>query len=277
MKTIQFLGEEIASLGMGTWNMGVNESIYQQELEALRTGIEAGLTLIDTAEMYGDGLAEQLVGEAIKPYNREKLQIVSKVYPWNATKEKTRISLENSLKRLKTDYLDLYLLHWLEDVPLEETVEILETLKLEGKIKNWGVSNLDLPEMEKVVSLSPNCVTNQVLYHLGSRGIEFDLKPWMDNRQMVTMAYSPLAQNNEKLLNNAALLKLANKYQITIQQLMLAWVVHQPNTIAIPKSSKKEHVLANMKAMDIVLTKEDVAYIDNFFPSPTTKQPLAEI
>ena len=277
MKKIQFLGKEIASLGMGTWNMGVNESIYQQELEALRTGIEAGLTLIDTAEMYGDGLAEQLVGEAIKPYNREKLQIVSKVYPWNATKEKTRISLENSLKRLKTDYLDLYLLHWLEDVPLEETVEILETLKLEGKIKNWGVSNLDLPEMEKVVSLSPNCVTNQVLYHLGSRGIEFDLKPWMDNRQMVTMAYSPLAQNNEKLLNNAALLKLANKYQITIQQLMLAWVVHQPNTIAIPKSSKKEHVLANMKAMDIVLTKEDVAYIDNFFPSPTTKQPLAEI
>ena len=280
MKTVQFARKQVPAIGMGTWYMGEQPAIYKQELEALRTGIESGLTLIDTAEMYGEGLAEKLVGEAIAPYDREQLTIVTKVYPWNATTTGVRQSLENSLKRLGTDYVDMYLLHWLGDVPLEETVAIFETLQTEGKIKAWGVSNFDVPDMACLEKLSPNCMTNQVLYHMASRGIDFELRPWMQQRAIPVMAYSPLGHGdtlNTNFAQNELLQQMAQSYNITIQQLLLAWVVAQEQTIAIPKASRKEHVLANRAALDVVLNIEHLTQLDAMYPKPITKQPLDEL
>ena len=280
MITIQFLNDTIPVTGMGTWFMGEGHQPFEQELHTLQTGIDRGIRLIDTAEMYGEGLAEKLVGEAIKPFDREKLKIVTKVYPWNATKDGTRNSLENSLRRLGTDYVDLYLLHWRQDVPLVESVEALQQLKDEGKIKAWGVSNFDLVDLQELQTISNECATNQVLYHLGSRGIEFALKPMMDALKMPLMAYSPLGHGDTLRTNfatNPVLQQIADEHGATVQQILLAWVICNTNTMAIPKASSVKHMLANIDSLAINLTEQNLHELNKYYPAPKYKTPLDEL
>lgn len=271
-------GTTVPVLGQGTWFMGENESNKKDEVKTLQLGIELGMTLIDTAEMYGNGGAERVVGEAIKN-RREEVFLVSKVYPYHSGLNKITTACENSLKRLGTDYLDLYLLHWRGNVPLSEVIEGMEKLKKEGKIRRWGVSNFDVDDSKELFDLpnGRNCVTNQVLYHLGSRGIEFDLLPWQREQKMPTMAYSPLAQGGtlkKQLLKNQTILDLAQKYHASPIQIILAWCIRSNDVIAIPKASKIEHVIDNAKAASIYLNKEDLERMDREFPSPNRKVPL---
>lgn len=273
-------GREILNLGQGTWKLGDDPSKQEQEIEALRTGIEKGITLVDTAEMYGEGKSERLVGEAIKPYNREELFIVSKVYPHNASKKNMYASCEKTLERLGVDQLDLYLLHWPGSVPLQETVDCFEELKHQGKIKAWGVSNFDLEDMQELLSLEngENCQTNQVLYHLGSRGIEVALTDYLKEKNIPIMAYCPIIGQEpdikEKIHNNDTVNQIANKLDISVIQLLLAWVMHQENMIAIPKAGSKDHVLQNSEVLDAELSKEDLTALDKAFPAPKSRVPL---
>ncbi len=280
MKFIHFGLQEVPPIGMGTWHMGENDSNSKEEIKALRTGIEHGLTLIDTAEMYGEGLAESLVGEAIKTYRREELTIVTKVFPWNGGSNNVRTSLENSLKRLQTEYVDMYLLHWRGEIPLEETVDAFEQLKKEGKIRAWGVSNFDVSDMEVVTAISNSCATNQVLYNLSSRGTEFDLQPWMNKKQMPMMAYTPLGQGDTLhagFRQNTVLQEIADRHECSIFQLLLAWTIRSGNVIAIPQSSNKEHVVANAEAINITLSQEDLEKMNKEYPAPSHKVPLEEL
>lgn len=273
-------GREILNLGQGTWKLGDDPSKQEQEIEALRTGIEKGITLVDTAEMYGEGKSERLVGEAIKPYNREELFIVSKVYPHNAGKKNMYASCEKTLERLGVDQLDLYLLHWPGSVPLQETVDCFEELKHQGKIKAWGVSNFDLEDMQELLSLEngENCQTNQVLYHLGSRGIEVALTDYLKEKNIPIMAYCPIIGQEpdikEKIHNNDTVNQIANKLDISVIQLLLAWVMQQENMIAIPKAGSKDHVLQNSEVLDAELSKEDLTALDKAFPAPKSRVPL---
>lgn len=269
--------KEVPAIGMGTWYMGEDPDKRSQEIKALQTGIESGLTLIDTAEMYGDGLAEELVGEAIKPYDRSQLTLVTKVYPWNASGDKMRLSLEHSLKRLQTDYVDLYLLHWREDTPLEETIEMFEQLKAEGKLRAWGVSNFDAADMAELETISANCATNQVLYNMSNRGIEFDLLPWMRERQMPLMAYTPLGHGDTLKANftkNPILLEIAAQHKCSVYQILLAWCIRAGDVITVPKSGNPEHVKANARALEIKLNDEELNLIEAIFPRPIQKTPL---
>lgn len=279
-KYIQLKNETfMPRLGMGTWFLGENPHTRESEKEALRTGIEAGMCLIDTAEMYGDGLSEQLIGQVIREYDRQSLFVVSKVLPSNAGRKRIKKSLDHTLKLLRTDYLDMYLLHWPGSIPLEETVMCMEEFVTEGKIRAWGVSNFDTDEMKELMGV-PNgdrCAVNQVLYHLGSRGIEYDLLPWQEKRQIPVMAYCPLAQAGSlrnDIIKNKKLMCIAKKHGITVMQLMLAFVLHRESVIAIPRSKKKEHVLENAKVWDITLDKEDMEIINIEFPAPNRKIPL---
>ncbi len=272
-------GVMMPRLGMGTWFLGENLHTRESEMEALRTGIEAGMRLIDTAEMYGNGLSEQLIGQVIRDYDRDSLFIVSKVLPGNAGRKRIRKSLNHSLKLLRTDYLDMYLLHWPGSIPLEETVMCMEELAAEGKIRAWGVSNFDTDEMEEVTSVpgGSHCAVNQVLYHLGSRGIEYDLLPWQERHNIPVMAYCPLAQAGSLrngLVSNKKLLAVADKHEISVMQLLLVFVLQRDSVIAIPRSRKKEHVLENAKVWDVVLDKEDMEIINKEFPAPKRKVPL---
>lgn len=269
--------KEVPAIGMGTWYMGEEPDKRSQEIKALQTGIESGLTLIDTAEMYGDGLAEELVGEAIKPYDRSQLTLVTKVYPWNASGDKMRLSLEHSLRRLQTDYVDLYLLHWREDTPLEETIEMFEQLKAEGKLRAWGVSNFDAADMAELETISANCATNQVLYNMSNRGIEFDLLPWMRERQMPLMAYTPLGHGDTLKANftkNPILLEIAAQHKCSVYQILLAWCIRAGDVITVPKSGNPEHVKANARALEIKLNDEELNLIEAIFPRPIQKTPL---
>ena len=272
-------GSQIPRLGMGVWQLGDDRSKRNEEIEALQAGIDAGMTLIDTAEMYGSGWSEELVGEAIKGYDREKLFLVSKVYPHNAEKGKIENSVKNSLKRLGTDYLDMYLLHWRGSVPLSHTVQCMEELARQGLIRNWGVSNFDTDDMMELMRVQDgkNCAVNQVLYHLGSRGIEYDLLPWQEKNNIPVMAYCPIAQAGAlraSLLRSPVLNKIAGKYDISIVQLLLMFVLKRDNVIAIPRSSKKEHVLENSRALDLELSDEDLTLINGEFPPPAEKMYL---
>lgn len=272
-------GALMPRLGMGTWYLGENLNTRAQELEALRAGLDAGIQLIDTAEMYGNGMSEQLVGQAICGYDRKSLFLVSKVLPNHAGKNRIYRSLSHTLKLMRTDYLDLYLLHWRGAVPLRETVACMEELVAEGKIKNWGVSNFDVDDMEELMSVpgGEHCAVNQVLYHLGSRGIEYDLLPWQKEHDIPVMAYCPLAQAGDlrrEMLSNCTLGRVAEKYRISVIQLLLAFVMQRENVIAIPRSGKKEHVLENIKAREIVLEKEDMRLIEEEYPAPTYKTAL---
>lgn len=269
----------VPKLGMGTWYLGEKLSVREEEIRAIRIGIENGMTLIDTAEMYGSGLSEQLVGQAVRGMDREKLFLVSKVLPQNAGEKRIRRSINHSLRLLRTDYLDLYLLHWRGAIPLQETVQCMEELVREGKIRGWGVSNFDTEDMEELFALpeGKNCLVNQVLYHLGSRGIEYSLKPWMDAHDVALMAYCPLAQAGQlkkELLRDPVLNRIAVRHQVTVPQLLLAFVLRQENTIAIPRSGKSAHVQANAEALQIRLSDQELSELDQAFPAPDYKTGL---
>ncbi len=270
-------GAVVPAIGQGTWYLGDSQATREREIEALRTGVEAGMTLIDTAEMYGSGRSESLVGEAIKPYDREKLFLVSKVLPNNASRRNMRRSCENTLRRLGTDYLDLYLHHWRGGVPLRETVECLEQLKADGLIRDWGVSNYDIDDMEELEDLKNgnNCQVNQVLYHTGSRGIEYSLLPHMVKNNTTLMSYCPLAQAGSLrngLFTNPSLKTIAEKHNATVPQIMLAWNIRNGHTIAIPRTGRKEHTLLNVAADLIELDAEDLKLIDRAYPKPVKKE-----
>ncbi len=269
-------GETVPTLGLGTWRMGEDRSQFAAEVAALRLGLDLGVTLIDTAEMYGSGGSERVVAEAVKG-RRDETFIVSKVLPSNASRAGTIAACERSLKSLSTDRIDLYLLHWIGSVPLAETVEAFEALKQAGKIRHWGVSNFDTDDMEELAALpaGKNCQTNQVLYNLSRRGPDFDLAPWGRERGMPLMAYSPVEQG--RLARNGRLDAIAARHDATPAQIALAWVLAQPGVIAIPKAVKPEHVRQNVAAVDIRLTAEDLAELDRAFPPPGRKRPLEMI
>ena len=272
-------GITVPSIGQGTWHVGDDPAMHDREVEALRTGIDSGMTLIDTAEMYGYGKSELVVGDAIKPYDRSKLFIVSKVLPQNAGKKNMRRSCEESLKRLGTDRLDLYLYHWRGSIPLSETVDSLQELKDRGLIREWGVSNFDTADMHELARLkhSGNCCAVQDLYHIGSRGTEFSLRQYLRDNDIAFMAYCPLAMNGtlrRGIWTNRVLQQIADTHSATVQQIMLAWAIRDGNTIAIPKSSSKEHTLENAEAASIELTEDELQMIQNEFPASDREMPL---
>jgi diketogulonate reductase-like aldo/keto reductase len=276
MKTVILRdGKRVPALGQGTWGMGESKSARAREVASLRLGIELGLSLIDTAEMYGDGGAEEIVAEAIHG-QREGVFVVTKVYPHNASRSKMPEACERSLKRLRIDAIDLYLLHWRERTPpLDETVDAFEKLRAAGKIKRWGVSNFDLDDMEGLLPLENgrNCVANQVLYNLQNREIEFDLLPWSHIYKIPIMAYSPVGHSGQ-LLRNALLKRIAQSRDATPGQVALGWVLRKPDVIAIPKASTEAHVRDNARSFKIKLTKEDLTDLDREFPPPKSKKSL---
>ncbi|MEX5574389.1 aldo/keto reductase [Pseudomonas lijiangensis] len=273
MRTLELAGQSVPVLGQGTWHMGEVSHQRSAEIAALCMGIEQGMTLIDTAEMYADGGAEEVVRQAIAG-QRDKVFVVSKVYPFNASRQGIPKACEASLRRMNTDYIDLYLLHWPGEYPLGETVEAFERLREAGKIGSWGVSNFDVSDMMELDN--PRCATNQVLYNPEQRGIEFDLLPWANDRHLPIMAYCPIGQAGD-LLYHPALHEIANRHSATPAQISLAWVLRQPNMIAIPKATKPEHIRLNAEAEKIVLTAQDLADLDRAWPTPTRKRPLAMV
>lgn len=277
MNTVCIAGQNVYPIGIGTWAIGSEPNKRDQEIKAIQAGIEHGAQVIDTAEMYD---SEELVGEAIKPYNRSKLFLISKVLPSNASKNKLCASLEKSLQRLGTDYLDHYMLHWQGDYPFLETVMALEEQKKRGLIRSWGVSNLDTEELKQVLQLpsGKNCASNQVRYNLKDRGIEFDLLPYMREQKIPLIAYAPVAKGDTlggSLSEEKILIEIANQHKCDVFQLLLAWCIRDRQTIAIPKSSKIEHMINNIKAAEITLTKKDRELIDQHFLPPTKKEMLA--
>jgi diketogulonate reductase-like aldo/keto reductase len=266
-------GEQVPALGQGTWHMGDDRRRAAAEAAALRLGIELGMTLIDTAEMYGSGGAEEVVREAALG-RRDELFIVSKVLPHNASRAGTVAACERSLKRLGTDRIDLYLLHWRGSAPLAETLEGFSRLERDGKIRRHGVSNFDRRDLEEWVALAGGAAVaaNQVLYNLATRGVEWDLVPWCRQRGVAIMAYTPLGHS--RMLADPALAEIARRHGATPAQAALAWLLRQDGTIVIPKASRPEHVRENRGALDIRLTPEDLAAIDRAFPPPRRKNAL---
>jgi diketogulonate reductase-like aldo/keto reductase len=272
-------GRSIPVLGQGTWGMGESRAQRQSEITALRLGLDLGMTLIDTAEMYGEGGAEEVVAEAIMG-RRSEVFLVSKVYPHNATRRGAVEACDRSLQRLKTDYLDLYLLHWRGSVPLVETLEAFQWLKRAGKILDYGVSNFDRDDMQEALA-SPGgreIVTDQVLYNLRHRGIEWDLLPWCRERGIPIMAYSPIEHSpieQRGMLDHPVLTSVASRHNATPAQVALAWLLRQEDIIVIPKASHPAHLRENRAAIDLRLTDEDLAALDQAFPPPRKKMPLA--
>jgi diketogulonate reductase-like aldo/keto reductase len=267
-------GTLVPALGLGTWKMGEDARHAGAEVAALKRGLDLGMTLIDTAEMYGEGGAELVTGQAITG-RRDEVFLVSKVYPWNASRKGVIEACENSLKRLKTDRLDLYLLHWRGEHPLAETVAGFEQLRQSGKIAAWGVSNFDLDDMQELMAVPGGdmCAANQVLYNLSRRGVEYDLLPWCQEKGIAVMAYSPIEQG--RILRNAELIRIAKAYQATPAQVALAFLMERDGVIAIPKSSSQERVEENAGAAELEISDEDLAALDAAFPPPAKKQPLA--
>ena len=267
-------GTRVSAIGLGTWHMGDDVRQRAQEVRALQTGIDLGATLIDTAEMYASGRAEEVVGAAIKG-RRDSVYLVSKVLPQNASRAGTVKACEASLKRLKTDSIDLYLLHWRGSIPLAETMAGFDDLVKAGKIGGFGVSNLDLKDMTEWLTLthSGKTLVNQVQYSIGERGIDFGLLPWCLERRIALMAYCPLAQGI--LPSSQVLGRIAKKHKASVAQIMLAWVLRHEHVIAIPKSARPERVKENAAASEIVLSAEDLMDLDRDFPTPRKSQPLA--
>ncbi|UMM08799.1 aldo/keto reductase [Gluconobacter frateurii] len=281
MKTVTLRnGTTVPALGMGTWNVGDSADRRSSEIESLRKGLEAGLRVIDTAEMYGNGRSEKLVGEAIADV-RDDVYLVSKVLPSNASYDGVRRACRRSLERLETDWLDMYLLHWRGGTPLEETIRAFEDLQADGLIRGWGVSNFDVDDMEEIENLSGSCQINQVLYSLEHRGTEFDLLDHDLKAGVVTMAYSPLGQGGE-LLQHPALKEVAGRHETSAgpadpAQIALAWVTRRENVMAIPKAGSSKHLLSNVASLEIVLTEDDLKVLDRAFPPPQRKVSLAMI
>jgi diketogulonate reductase-like aldo/keto reductase len=266
-------GETVPRLGQGTWHMGENSRLRKEEVAALKLGLDLGLTLIDTAEMYGNGGAEEMVAEAVQG-RRDECFIVSKVLPENSTKAGTIAACERSLKRLKTDRIDLYLLHWRGRPKLEETLAGFEALIASGAIRSWGVSNFDVDDMDELVALPGGaaCGSNQVLYNLRRRGIEAGLLPWCREHRIPIMAYSPIEQG--RLLRDRALTAVAIRHRATPAQIALAWVLRQKDMMVIPKATMLEHVRENRAALDIKLTEQDLGELNRAFPPPKGRRPL---
>jgi diketogulonate reductase-like aldo/keto reductase len=274
MRTVTLkTGEKVAQLGIGTWHMGERRGDRATEAKAVKAALDLGITLIDTAEMYGEGGAEEVIAEATAG-RRDGLFIVSKVYPHNASRAGAIAACERSLKRLRTDRIDLYLLHWRGSHPLAETVAAFEKLKADGKIRHWGVSNFDTDDMAELreVKAGNNCVSNQVLYHLGSRGIDHDLVDDCAEHGVMIMAYSPLGQGT--LLRNAALAKVAAKHGVSPAAVAIAWTMRHPHIVSIPKAAKLTHVTENFAAADLALDAADLAELDKAFPPPRGKRAL---
>ena len=271
-------GEEIPVLGVGTWGLAERPRHRREEIAALQMAVDLGMTVIDTAEMYAGGAAEELIAEALG-HRRREIFVVSKVLPQHATRRGTVSACEASLRRLNTDHLDLYLLHWRGTVPLDETLAAFEGLERQGKIRHWGVSNFDVDDMEEVVSLTANAgsnvASNQVLYNLTRRGIEYDLLPWCRKRGIPIMAYSPIERG--RLANDATVKAIARRLDATPAQVALAWVLQQQGVIAIPKAAQVEHVREDRGALEIQLSSEDMNELDDAFPPPTRKTPLEMI
>ena len=266
-------------MGQGTWKMGEDPARRAEEKTPHREGIAHEMTMIDTAEMYGEGLSESLVGEAIRPLDRQSVYLVSKVYPHNAGKSRIFRSAENSLKRMGVPYMDLYLLHWRGGVMLSETVTCMEELKKSGLIKSWGVSNFDTSDMKELFSIpgGGNCAVNQVLYHLGSRGIEFELLPWLKAHNVPVMAYCPLAQESllkPELFKSRAVNEVAKKYGVTPAQVLLGFILRDEALIPIPKAGSKQHVRENAAMLHIPLDDDDIRLLNEVFPAPHYKTPL---
>jgi len=268
-------GESVAALGQGTWRIGDSPANRREEIDCLRRGIDLGLTLIDTAEMYGEGRSEALVGEAIQG-RRDEVFIVSKVYPHNASRRSMPASCDNSLKRLRVEAIDLYLLHWPGDVPLAETVEAFEALRRAGKIRHWGVSNLDIALMRELHDVPGGAVqTDQVLYNLGRRGIEWDLLPWLRERRIPVMAYSPLEEG--RLVRQRGLVEFARIHGMTPAQVAIAWLLAQDGVIAIPKTGSRKRLEENALALVHPLTTAQLQELDALCPPPKGPTPLEMI
>ena len=266
-------GAAIPVFGLGTWRMGESARRRDEEVAALRHGLSLGITLIDTAEMYGDGEAERIVADAVGS-GRDEVFIVSKVLPENSSRRGTVAACERSLKRLRTDRIDLYLLHWRGSPALEETLEAFTSLITAGKIRHWGVSNFDIGEMSELSETAGGqaVATNQVLYNLTRRGIEFDLMPWCRKRGIPIMAYSPIEQG--RMLDHATLRELAKRHDATPAQVALAWLTRQNGIVTIPKAGTRAHVEEDLAAIGLRLTRDDLASLDRAFPPPKKSQPL---
>ncbi len=269
-------GESIPVLGQGTWYMGDEPQRRAEEITTLRLGLDLGMSLIDTAEMYGEGASEKLVGEAIAG-RRDEVFLVSKVLPSNASRSGTIAACERSLRRLGTDRIDLYLLHWRGRTPFAETIAAFEALQDAGKIRHWGVSNMDVGDMQEIAHASGGdaMATNQVLYNLMRRGIEYDLLPQAQARGLPLMAYSPIEQG--RLTEYPEVEEIADRHGVTPAQIALAWVLRQQGVIAIPKASTLSHVQDNHAALEVKLTEEDLAELDEAFPPPNGPESLEMI
>lgn len=278
MKELTIGNTKIPAIGLGTWHMGDNAATRSQEIKAIQAGIDAGARVIDTAEMYGAGRSEALVGEAISNLNRDDLFIIDKVLPTNASKSRLENSLDKSLKLVGTDYFDLYLYHWRGAVPLSETVEALQAMQQKGKIKRWGVSNFDLPDMQELLDLpgGDQVAANEDLYNIGSRGVEYQLLPWQREKRIPFIAYTPVGAGDEqgRLTTNPTVKEIAAAHQASAWQIILAWAIRDGNTLAIPQSGDPKHAIDNVKAANITLSADELAKIDKTFPKPTKKEPL---
>jgi diketogulonate reductase-like aldo/keto reductase len=278
MKDLHLGDRTVPAIGLGTWHMGDSAATRSTEIKAIQAGIDAGANVIDTAEMYGNGRSENLVGEAIANINRDHLFLIDKVLPSNASADRMEHRLDTSLKLLGTDYVDLYLYHWRGAVPLSETVETLQLMQKKGKIKHWGVSNFDLPDMKELLDLpgGDQVAANEDLYNLGSRGIEYSLLPWQRQQGIPLIAYTPVAAGDERgqLINHSAVKEVAEVHHATPWQILLAWAIRDGSTLAIPQSGDPKHAVDNVKAGLITLSDDDLAKLDTQFPKPTSKQPL---
>jgi diketogulonate reductase-like aldo/keto reductase len=278
MKTVTLpSGERVPAFGLGTWNMGEDSSFRAEEIATLQLGVDLGVSLIDTAEMYGDGAAEELIGEALGD-RRDDVFIVSKVYPYNATRKGTIVACERSLRRLRTDRIDLYLLHWREpSPPLAETMEAFMSLQRGGKIRHYGVSNFDVADMVDLWSVPGGAAvaTNQVLYNLARRGVELDLLPWARSHNVPTMAYSPI--DHRRLVGNRKLIEFARRYDVTPAQAALAWLLMKDDVIVIPKTKSRERLTENFAALQVSLAAEQLVELERLFPLPARPIPLEMI
>ncbi|GEO78719.1 hypothetical protein FD29_GL000939 [Companilactobacillus mindensis DSM 14500] len=272
MKSITFNQQTTSAIGIGTWHIGEgNQQRTTSEMAAIKYGLDHGINVIDTAEMYGEGLSETLIGNVIKDYQRDSFQLISKFYPYHATPKLIQTSLENSLKRLKTDYLDVYLLHWRGNTPLGETISGLEQMVQKGLIKNWGVSNFDFDDLQELISLpnGKNCRLNEDLYNIGSRGIEYSILPWQKQQQMSFVGYSPFGSDGSEYLQIKPVLKeMAQQKHVTVHQLLLAWVLRNHDLLSIPKTASVEHMKSNIAATEINFTADELELLDQSYPKP---------
>jgi diketogulonate reductase-like aldo/keto reductase len=282
MRTVRIGDAQVGAIGIGLWSMGASRR-RERELEAVGRGLEGGMQVLDTAEMYGDGVSESFVGECVRRFGRDRLFVIDKVLPSNATPERLRQRLETALRLTGTDRLDLYLLHWRENADLAYVAQAMHDFVAEGLIARWGVSNFDVADLEDLwkVPYGDECAVNEDLYNVAVRGVDYDLLPWQREHHLPLIAYSPLGSGGmaglEEMRSSRALEQVARRHGVSVQQVELAWAVRSGSVIAIPQTSNPDHMAANAAAGDLVLDEEDLALIDTDFPTPTHKIPLAKI